>query len=304
MTFKRIAAVSILLFQIVTLPVAAQSRDLAGSQDSPLVSRYPGSVIGRYVSKEFDAFAFPVGAVTAKGAPKSLHLEGRITRIEYTNPKGRSSLEIYRNYEGALKRAGFEVVFSCSGDACGVARFHMTEDWADLWYGAGHYQFSGKLARPEGDLYVSLHVAPDTTNLDLIETSPMEGGLVTVDAAALKGDLGKAGHVAVYGITFDTARAEVRAESAAALLEVSKLLQTNPRLRLYVVGHTDNVGSAGANLELSRRRAMAVVNALTEQYRVAAERLQAYGAGPYAPVSANESESGRALNRRVERVKQ
>jgi outer membrane protein OmpA-like peptidoglycan-associated protein len=81
-------------------------------------------------------------------------------------------------------------------------------------------------------------------------------------------------------------------------------LALTPNLKLYVVGHTDNVGGLAANLELSRRRAAAVVQALTTQYGVAAGRLQAYGAGPYAPVASNDSEDGRALNRRVDLVKQ
>ena len=206
MTMNRNLLVATLSLVLAAAPAAAQSKDVEGSKDSPLASRYPGSVIDNYKTKQFDEFSFPIGKVTSQGMPKSLHLEGKITRISYTYPQDRSPLEVYRNYESALKRAGFETVFTCSGDACGLGRFHMTADWSDTWYGAGHWQFSGKLARPEGDIYVSLHVAPGTTNLDIIETKPMEGGLVTVNAAALKGDIGKTGHVAVYGIYFDTAK--------------------------------------------------------------------------------------------------
>src|ERR1700677_4095376 len=114
----------------LALAAAAQPKDTTGSKDSPLMTRYPGSVIDQYHTSQFDEFNFPIGAITSQGAPKNLHLEGKITRIVYTNPEGRSGLEIYRNYETALKRAGFETVFSCAGDACGTARFHMTNDWA------------------------------------------------------------------------------------------------------------------------------------------------------------------------------
>jgi outer membrane protein OmpA-like peptidoglycan-associated protein len=75
-------------------------------------------------------------------------------------------------------------------------------------------------------------------------------------------------------------------------------------LKLYVVGHTDNVGVLATNVELSRRRAAAVVQVLTSQYGVDAGRLLAYGDGPYAPLASNDSEDGRMLNRRVELVKQ
>ena len=296
---RMLAALFVLAASAMLLP--AQSKDVAGSKDSPLISRYPGSVIDNYKTHEFDEFSFPVGAITG-GAPKSQILEGKITRIEYTNPAGRSPLEIYRNYESALKGAGFEPVFVCKADACGIASFHMTPDWADLWYGAGHYQFSGKLSRAEGDLYVSLHVSTDQTNLDLIETKPMEGGLVV--AATLKSEIGKSGHVALYGIHFDTGKAEVKPDSAATMQEIVKMLKLDPNLKLYVVGHTDNVGGLAANVDLSKRRATAVVQALVSQYGVSAARLDAFGAGPYAPVASNDTEASRALNRRVELVHQ
>jgi OmpA-OmpF porin, OOP family len=301
MTINRNLFAAGMCFALAVAPAAAQPKDAAGSKDSPLVTRYPGSVIDKYQTHEFDEFSFPVGAITGD-APKSLHLEGKVTRIIYTNPAGRSPLEIYRNYESALKKAGFETIFTCSGDACGIARFHMTSDWADVWYGAGHYQFSGKMARPEGDLYLSLHVGSGDTNLDIIEVKPIEGGLVTVNAAALASDIGKSGHVAVYGIFFDTGKADVKPESAPALQEIGKLLQQDPKLKLYVVGHTDAVGELQMNMDLSRRRADSVLKALTGTYGVAADRLQAFGSGPLAPVASNRDEGGRAKNRRVELV--
>jgi OOP family OmpA-OmpF porin len=291
-----------LCLALAAAPAAAQPKDAAGSKDSPLVTRYPGSVIDRYVTHEFDEFNFPIGAIVPDHGPKSLHLEGKITRIVYTNPKERSGLEIYRNYESALKRAGFETIFTCSGDACGIARFHLSGDWADQWYGNGHYQFSGKMARPEGDLYVSLHIGSGETDLDIVEVKPIEGGMVTVNAAALATDIGKSGHVAVYGVYFDTAKADVKPESAPALQEIGKLFQQDPKLKLYVVGHTDSVGELQMNMDLSRRRADAIVKALTTTYGVAADRLLAYGDGPMAPVASNKGEEGRAKNRRVELV--
>jgi outer membrane protein OmpA-like peptidoglycan-associated protein len=71
-----------------------------------------------------------------------------------------------------------------------------------------------------------------------------------------------------------------------------------------VVGHTDNQGTLDLNMDLSRRRAQAVLTALTAKYGVPTGSLRAYGSGPYAPVASNDSEDGRAKNRRVELVKQ
>jgi outer membrane protein OmpA-like peptidoglycan-associated protein len=110
------------------------------------------------------------------------------------------------------------------------------------------------------------------------------------------------GRVALYGIQFDSGRTEVKTESKATMDEIAKLLATNKSLKLLVVGHTDNVGGFAPNLELSRKRAEAVVAQLVAQYKVAPARLQALGVAYASPVASNLEESGRARNRRVELV--
>jgi outer membrane protein OmpA-like peptidoglycan-associated protein len=140
--------------------------------------------------------------------------------------------------------------------------------------------------------------------LDVVEKAGMESGMVTVDAATMAREVRQSGHVALYGILFDTDQAVVKLESEPALVEIAKLLQQNAALRLYVVGHTDNVGSLDHNMALSDRRAAAVVQALTGKHGIAATRLRAVGVGPVAPVASNENEQGRAKNRRVELVVQ
>jgi outer membrane protein OmpA-like peptidoglycan-associated protein len=86
------------------------------------------------------------------------------------------------------------------------------------------------------------------------------------------------------------------------VVEVVKLLQQNPALRLAVQGHTDNTGSADHNRQLSKARAQAVVANLT-QHAIASPRLQAAGFGPDRPIADNGTEQGKARNRRVELVK-
>jgi outer membrane protein OmpA-like peptidoglycan-associated protein len=96
----------------------------------------------------------------------------------------------------------------------------------------------------------------------------------------------------------------VKPESKPALEEIAKLLKSDAGLKLYVVGHTDNTGVFDANMKLSQDRATAVVNALVSSYGIPVSRLKACGDGPTAPVASNDTEEGRALNRRVELVKQ
>jgi outer membrane protein OmpA-like peptidoglycan-associated protein len=81
------------------------------------------------------------------------------------------------------------------------------------------------------------------------------------------------------------------------------LLNGSPALNVYVVGHTDNVGSLESNLKLSSDRAASVVKAIIAR-GVAASRLKSAGVGPYSPVASNDTDGGKAKNRRVEFVKQ
>jgi len=289
--------------------VAAQGQDVEGSKDHPLISRYPGSVIDEYSQKAFDEYQLPLSKVADGKYGKTQHLEGKVTAFYYKSPEGRSALEIYRNYESALKNGGFQTLFSCAktcGDAPPQGFFPLDDAFGN--YSSETRYLAAKLARAEGDVYVALWVYDSSfdikTFLTVVEVKPMESGLVTVNAASLASDITRTGHASVYGIYFDTGKADVKPESDATLAEISKLLQQDPSLKLYVVGHTDNVGTLASNMDLSKRRGDAVVKVLTAKYNIAAARLSAQGDGPTAPVASNDNEEGRAKNRRVELVKE
>ena len=136
----------------------------------------------------------------------------------------------------------------------------------------------------------------------ILSTKAVQTDLVKADASELKRQLDSAGKALIYGIYFDTGKAEIKAESDAALAEIAKLLQQHTRLKLYVVGHTDDTGDSATNQRLSEQRAKAVVSTLTGSYQIDASRLQAHGVGPLAPASNNTSAAGKQLNRRVELV--
>ncbi len=165
-----------------------------------------------------------------------------------------------------------------------------------------------KLARPTGDVYVSVVVEKDKyeggTWLNIIELKPIDTGNVTVKAEVMKSDITSEGHTPIYGVYFDTGKAEIKPNSDATLAEIARLLKTNAAMKLHVVGHTDNVGTSAANMDLSKARAAAVVNALVTKYQIAASRLDSAGVGPLSPVATNKTEEGRAKNRRVELVEQ
>jgi OOP family OmpA-OmpF porin len=299
----------VLVAFLIGVPASAQETDLEGSKDHPLISRYPGSFITEYKQEDFDEFELPLGQLKDGKGVKSQHLEGKITHILYQNPEGRSVLEIYRNFEGALRNVGLQVLYSCASAAqCGSGEFTgFAGQPAQWWNDSDPVRYlSAKLSRPQGDVFVSIHVQPGQygTWLNVIETKPMEAGLVTINAASLADDISRSGHVSVYGIYFDTGKADVKPESDAAIKEIAKLLQQNASLKLHVVGHTDNTGDLVSNMDLSKRRADAVAKVLTGKYTVAAARLHADGVGPLSPLASNKTEEGRAKNRRVELVEQ
>jgi outer membrane protein OmpA-like peptidoglycan-associated protein len=219
-----------------------------------------------------DSFTF-----TLDGS-KNKAVEGEFHQVEYKFPKTASKAQVVRNLNTALRRAGYTMVYD-SGDY-GDFTGHMGKTWIQI-------EISGS-----GGIVETI----------VVETQLSQD--VVANAAALSSGLAGTGHTVVNGILFDTGKAEVKPESAPALEEVAKLLKQDAKLKLYVVGHTDNVGGLAANMDLSKRRAAAVVQVLITQYGAAADRLQPYGDGPYAPLASNDSEDGRATNRRVELVKQ
>lgn len=117
--------------------------------------------------------------------------------------------------------------------------------------------------------------------------------------ADLKRQIQQNGTIEIYGIHFDTASAKLRPDSLASLTEILQLVKSAPSSRWIIAGHTDNQGGATYNLGLSLARAHSVVTWLT-QHGIAANRLTAKGYGLTRPVADNATDSGRALNRRVE----
>jgi OmpA-OmpF porin, OOP family len=252
--------------------------DAPNSRDYPAFTRMPGFYIGYYDEKGFDAYPFRVG-----NEKKSV--SGRKFVIDYSlssKQPAPSQLQIVQNLLQATKKAGGEV---------------LAEDAGSL---------NLRLTTAQGQkIWAEMQAAPYGTSYKL--TIVEEGGMkqdVTVSAEAMAQSIVSTGHVAVYGIHFDTDKTTWKPESEPTLAELAKLLKANPSLKVWIVGHTDNVGDLAHNQTLSDGRAAAVMAALVSKHGIAQNRLRAIGVGPVAPVSTNRTEEGRALNRRVEIAEQ
>jgi OOP family OmpA-OmpF porin len=297
-----------------------QAADLRGSSDHPLVPRYEGSEIISSTLQAFTTYSVfiapikaPSGSATHPAATRTVSGQG--TRIVYRAPEQRSPVEVMRNYEQALKSAGFEGLFACAGAECGGRRFNqalVTDSRLAGYFQDQHY-VAAKLGRPQGDVYVAAYVVKNDgggkenrnrafVQLDVIESKPMESKMVVLAASEMQRDMTALGRVALYGVMFDTDRDSMRLDSKPQMDEIAKLLKTSPRQRVLIVGHTDAQGTLEHNQDLSVRRARSIAEALAREHGIERSRLIPVGVGMAAPVGSNRTEDGRAKNRRVELV--
>lgn len=266
---------------------ARAEEDEEGTREHPAVKRYPGSRITRQVEKEFEFFLFPVSETKAERA------EGRFYWASWEFPQNASCTQIGRNYEAALRAAKMKVF---TGREVPEMNDLPEDFYAESWVtgiGAGT---SG------GTVYVTQSCYGGETPtgvLAVVETQAM-AQKVEITSDFMAEEIEKTGRVAVYGIQFAFAKADVAPASAAVLEEIARLLRARPEWKLKVEGHTDAVGKAKDNLELSRRRAAAVKAWLVSKHGIEAGRLAAEGYGDTRPVADNATDDGRAKNRRVE----
>lgn len=291
------------------------AKDIPGARDHAMVGRYEGSVIAFQKTRDYDEIRLPKAKIASAkdlNDENSLQAKGKAVRFLYRGPLGRSSLEVVRNYEQRLQSQGFETVFTCRTSACGGA---------DLWFAVTEQlKGSGLPSNWENQTYLIARkkdAATDTvvailsveqgnevrSLVDVIDASAMETNKIKVlDASTLRSTLDAQGRAALYGITFDFNKADIRPESKPQIDQIVAYLKANPAVSVVIAGHTDAKGGFDYNIDLSRKRAQSVIKALTGA-GIAANRLTPFGAGMASPVATNETEAGQALNRRVEIVK-
>ena len=274
-----------ILFALLLVATAASAQkplqDFKGLKDPAIFTRMPNFFLISAASvddKQYDSYQFFVPG--PKGAERKTVEGHRVTYryvLDRSTGAGPSALQIRRNYQDAGARLGGKSLYDDAYRATILIAKGGAETWVEVAARVG-YEYQ----------------------LTIVERQTMAQDVVA-SADALKTGLAQTGHVEVPGIFFDTSKSDIKPESEAALKEIVKLLQADPALKVWVVGHTDNTGAEEMNVTLSQARAAAVVKALAGM-GVAPARLGSHGAGPYAPVSENKTDEGRAKNRRVELV--
>lgn len=332
--------VAVLASAFVSSPIHAA--DEPGAKDHSLLKRVDGSEIIWSKVAKFDEMKIALEKIqfdyNAQGFKdtKQETVEGARTTLYYRLPGDVSTLEAVKQYEQDLKGADFKVLFTAANDELDdgynrfVERIFPTAGKTDqlkYLHEFNHDEQRYAVLKGKGtegnDIYVSLYAfvlgdvstgfdklvekhnlekGQTVVRVDVLETKAMEARMTVVKAEEITSGIAATGRMAIYGVHFDTDKAEIKPESADSLEEMAKAIKAGGG-RYLIVGHTDNQGDFAHNQALSNRRAVAVTTALIERHKIPAADLIPVGVGMAAPVAPNSNDAGRAKNRRVEIVK-
>ncbi len=282
----------LLLAAVMSVPaMAAPAKDNQKCGPHPLFQPFPNTAVRDCNQSRFSALKLRRAKDSAKPTAESeeFEVEGQywyfksLVERDASGAYAASQLEIRRNYENAVRQAKGTVLYSNARSVHYQIKRPDGEYWGSVMCDGGNETGCGAI----------LHA--------VVRVAAMEQSVV-VSAGQIAKEIGEAGKVVFYGIYFDTDKATLKAESGPTLVEMAKWLNSNAAAKVYIVGHTDMQGAAGHNQTLSRNRAAAVVDALVKQHGIKADRLGAEGVGPFAPLASNDTDAGRAKNRRVEMV--
>ena len=265
---------------ILSISMVGAADELEHPVIKPIKGFVPRPVAQQKVAN-YDEFRFR--RKDAQGGDELFFKKGKFWDLDYHRPNAAggedtsfSRIEIVDNYAAAVEEAGGTILHK---------------------YG-GELQFS--IPRPDGGIsYVRVMAYDGRYRLQIIDEKPLERNLEFTSADDMYSGLEADGFVAVYGIHFDTDKADLKVGASKTLEEVVKLVKTHPELAVEIQGHTDSTGNDEHNLELSRRRADTVRSYLL-LFGIAGDRLTTTGFGESKPVGDNDTEEGRTLNRRVE----
>ena len=284
----------------------AWSADAEKCKDHPLFTRMANYEIYGCAITEFDAVAFPRPELKEWNTPEDYTtIEGKIHAISYKLKEGAtpaSSLQIIRNFQNAVKKDAGEVLGDYGPEIYPALPRTAEKYLVESPGGTSYDRYTTMTLTKGGNefwIYLAASEGYQDYMLLMVEKQEMKQ---EISVNELEKQLNKDGFI-TYHINFDTGKATIKPDSEGSINQIAALLQSVPALKVSIEGHTDNIGTPESNKKLSEDRAKAVMAAVVAK-GIAAERMTAVGRGQDAPVADNRKEEGRALNRRVEIVKQ
>lgn len=242
--------------------------------DYRLVGHMPGYTPGTPDKKNFDQYSFPTTGDDAK-------IRGRLYIVDYEEPSKKPARpvtmkEILENYRQALHDLNAEMLRDAGPDAENLSA--RLDDHGQMVY---------------------LFIQP--TRVTAVEEKPFQVSIQPPTADVMRETLDKQGHIALY-VNFDFAKATLKPDAVPVIAQIVDLMKRNPDLKVSIEGHTDAIGGHDYNMKLSADRAASVVAAVVAS-GIDGARLTSAGYGPDKPIATNDTDEGRAKNRRVELVK-
>lgn len=244
------------------------AQDVVGSKDHPMFNRLSGFIITDYSVEDFGSHLFYDENDNEKT------VEGEKTFIKYESEKKVGALKIIRNFTNAIKKIGGKALESSSNRVYLNIKQGNKETWAEVF--AGDYDY----------------------DLTIIEKGEVEQ---EITANAILQELNETGKAILY-INFDSGKSTIKKESLPIVDQIIEMMKQASDIKISVDGHTDSDGTNESNLKLSEQRAKAVVDAIVKG-GIGKSRLSSTGFGEEKPIADNNTEEGKAKNRRVELIK-
>jgi OmpA-OmpF porin, OOP family len=329
------------LLSFLALAAAAQMRplpDLVPGPPHSLFSRYPASRLAGFAIDPYAELTLPTESWRERQSTVR-NVGGRQTNHLFLLPAGTPLDKVFAHYESAAKTTGFETLYRCATTECNATHGGIYDSYLKASFASAKLARLPDISRDLGDLFPTTdkgyflsatRTAPDSEQYIALAVFPRAffktiGGVVkddqtwvwltvleagaadsapapVIDSAGIENTLATEGHLAFYSLAFDANQAVLKPESKVQLQQIANALLSSLKSDIVIVGHTDNTGTLEFNLELSRRRAQAVTEALTNDYKIPASRLAAHGLAWLSPLASNATEAGRARNRRIEFV--
>lgn len=254
------------------------------------------------VQRSYDMLFFPLKGIMTP-------IEGKVWKTyvekEESNKEDWSSTYFLKSYDDAITKLGGVKIFDGKVSQQELdrikseAKYFGEEGSIDYWNEPVKVYV---IRRANGDdIYIQLYANTSAGGIQILQKAPFEQTISILKSDEIKKALDATGK-AILHINFDTDKASLKTDGKTAVDEITKVLKNDSNLKLAINGYTDNSGNDAHNIQLSKDRAISVLNAITTS-GIDKARLSADGFGRKNPIADNGSEGGKAQNRRVELVK-
>jgi len=258
------------------------------------------------------SYRIPLDTGTA-GEWDWLDIEAGLHRTIMHHDPDQTPSDILRMHWQALSEDGYREIFRCHDRTCGGIDFRRNIEVAsfpEMFVNLGDYQYLA--AANDQDGYIVLLASRSNSTgflqIDRLGTAASDGNPLpeanheTERTSSFGDRLTRDGHSILEGLRFASGSDKLVKGNYPVLAELALWMQDNPGVAIALVGHTDNAGSLERNRELSVLRAKAVLDRMINEYGINEDRVSAHGIGFLAPLTTNDTEAGRNINRRVEVV--